>query len=301
MADSGLDVLFDVRNALAIGNYQGCVAEAQKLSPSGDEEREERDALMYRAMVAQGKYAVVKGDVTSDSPSSLQAVRRMASYFHKKADRASCVEEIKALAEDGISMANPTVALCSATILWQEGSTDEALRCLHAASASDSVECMALATQILLGMNRVDAARKELKKMQGLDEDATVTQLALAWVSLAVGGEKLQEAFYIYQELAEKYVGTTLLLNGQAAALIAQGKYDEADTCLQAALERDPNDVETLVNCIPVTQGMGKGPEVVQRYLNQLQDSAASHLFVANMNKADADFDEFAGRYGIGK
>ncbi len=45
---------------------------------------------------------------------------------------------------------------------------------------------LSLALQIYVSMSRIDLARKELKKMQEKDEDSTLTQLAQAWINIAL-------------------------------------------------------------------------------------------------------------------
>lgn len=44
----------------------------------------------------------------------------------------------------------------------------------------------ALSLMIYLRMNRVDLATKEFRKLREKDEDATLTQMAQAWLNLAL-------------------------------------------------------------------------------------------------------------------
>merc|ERR1712127_780049 len=170
-----------------------------------------------------------------------------------------------------------------ASCYYHKGDTDGAMRALSGA-VSDSLEIKALMIQCLLSIDRVDLARKEMRKMQELDEDATLTQLASAWCSLFVGGEKLQDSYYTFQELADKTKSTSLLLNGMAAAYLGQNQQD--DNC-----------AETLVNAIKNRFLAGRGIESGTRFLSELKSNHSNHPYMKDFAKKEAEFEMLAAQY----
>ncbi|KHN70950.1 Coatomer subunit epsilon [Toxocara canis] len=246
---------------------------------------------MYRAYIAQNKPSIALSEINASSaPPALVAVRRFAEYMANPANRSKIVEEVEAEFNGDIPN-DDTVFLMSAIIYMREQNIDNALRLLH---QSDSLECRAATVQCLLKLDRVDLAAKEVKKMQEIDEDSTVTQLALAWLNTALGKDKLKDAFYIYQEMIDKYGASPLLLVAQASCLIQQQKYEEAEKLLLDAQQRDPNYAEALINLVVVSQYLGKAPEVTNRYINQLKEGHPDHPWTIDYTAKEKVFDRLA-------
>jgi len=287
-----------VRNSYYLGLYQQCINEAQRVKVPDAGKSIERDVFMYRAYIAQQKYSVVLSEITNSSASQLQAVRLYAEYLQAAAHQPEQLDDLVKSVESKLSantdVENTILPLLAASIYFHQSNSDAALRVLH---NTESLEASALGVQVLLSINRVDLAKKELKLMIDADEDATLTQLAQAWLNLAIGGDKLQDAYYIFQEMADKNQASSLLLNGQASCLIGQNKIDEAESVLQEAINKDPDCPETLINMVVLSQQLGKAAEVTNRYISQLKSSHQYHSYINDMTVKEHEFDRLVLQY----
>lgn len=289
------DELFDLKTSFFLGNYQQAINEAQKLRTSNPRSQIEKDVYMYRSFIAQKKYGVVLDEIRSNASDELKYVRLMAEYLSNDAKKESIVNDLESKL-GSMNVSDPLVLLIIANIFYLAENYELALRVLHNADATVSLECSALSIQIYLKLERHDLAKKELKKLTEIDEDAIITQLSAAWVYMATG-EKLQDAFFTFQEQADKNSPTSLLLNSQALCLINQGKYDEAVETLQQAIDKDSNNPDAMVNMIVLCQHLGKPMEITNRYISQLKDSHKNHPFVRDLQTKENEFNRISVNY----
>ncbi|CAN6447486.1 unnamed protein product [Victoria cruziana] len=278
------DNLFSSRNNFYIGAYQAAINNSD-LRGLSEEESIERDCIIYRSYIAQDKLRLVINEIDESAPTALQAVKLLALYLSGPQHKESAISSLREWLDDPAIGNNPVLRLAAGIIYMHEQDYNEALKHTHSGGTMD---LLALNVQLYLKLHRTDHAEKQLKIMQQMDEDHTLTQLASAWLNLAVGGSKIQEAYLIYQDFAEKYQMTSLILNGKGVCCMHMGRFTEAEQLLLEALNKDANDAETLANLIVCCLHLGK-PST--RYLSQLKLSHPDHMLVKRASAAEENFD----------
>jgi len=290
---SGPDALFNVHNNFYLGAYQAAINEAADLQGLSANEATERDCFLYRSYIALGSYQLPISEINDDAPTALQAVKLLAVYLSDNNEKEKVLSTMQEWLADPSCASNVTLLNMAATVYQFEGNFVEALKCCHGAQ---SLELMALSIEIFLKMDRPDCAEKQLKEMMNIDDDATCTQLAQAWVNLALGGSKVQEAFYIFQELGDKYSWTVRLHNGSAICSMHMGRYDEAEKELLEALNKDSKDADTLSNLVVANLHLGKP---TSRFSNQLKMSNPNHPMLKRTATLEEAFDRAAQGFSV--
>ena len=213
-------------------------------------------------------------------------MKTLAAYLKSPSTQAAAaLEQADAWAEDPTCASNATVQLITGMVYALEGNYEAALKVCHSAL---NLEMMALSVQICLRMDRLDAAEKVQRGMSAIDDDAPLTQLSAAWVALHQGGGKVQEAYYIYQELGDKFNWTVRLHNGLAACQMRMERWEDAEAELLQAFEKNAKDGDTLANLVVVSIHLGKP---ATRYMTLLKSVAPGHALITKTAAAEEAFD----------
>ena len=188
MANDGPDELFTLRNNFYLGNFTQCVHEGGALRVTSEQLRLERDVLVCRSQLAMNNPDAVLaelGDVSADSPAPLQIIKKHAELVAYPEKQEEVLASLKQLVSEPANTANPIVQILAATIYQSCDDHRSALRTMR--NFDGGLEALAFGVQIYLAMNLPDKAYGLVKRMQQIDDDATLSQLSNAWVYLAIG------------------------------------------------------------------------------------------------------------------
>ncbi|KOS20240.1 Coatomer subunit epsilon [Escovopsis weberi] len=245
--------------------------------------------LVLRARLALGQAEDVLADVAGESEPDLAAIGALAEHSLGRTDAAlQKIEELAASAAE-----NVTVQIVGGIVFQAAGQSDKALALLS--QHQSSLEAVTLIVQIYLQQNRTDLAVKEVASARRWAQDSLLVNLAESWVGIRTGGEKYQQAFYVYEELAQApSTFSVRSLVSQAICELHLGRLEEAQAALEQAIQKEPNNADAIANSVVLTVVSGRDP---QELLETLKKADAGHQLLADLEEKSESFDKAAAKF----
>lgn len=86
---------------------------------------------------------------------------------------------------------------------------------------------------------------------------------------LLQGGEKYQQSFYVFEELAQAPATTSIVsIVSQAVSELHLGRVEEAQAALESAMQKEPKFAEAIANLLVLTVVTGKEPTELTAYVD---------------------------------
>ncbi|KAF2140470.1 uncharacterized protein K452DRAFT_288558 [Aplosporella prunicola CBS 121167] len=282
--------LVNIHNAFHQGQYQQ-VVDFDTSSFSASNELPAR-ILKLRARIALGQYDDVISEAEAESlVPDLAAAKTLAQYLKDPWDADDAIAAARKLAsEQGDSL---SVQLLAGSVLSNAGLNEEALALL--AKHQGSLDAVAMIIQIHLQQNRADLAAKEAQQARKWAQDSLLVNIAESWVGLREGGEKYQQAFYVFEELAQAPASQAVQsLLGQAISEMHLGRLPEAEAALQQAIGLDAKNGDVIANTIVLNTILGKDTTELRKNLAEVQPK---HPFFVDVQVKKEAFDAAQAKY----
>jgi len=296
------DELRPLRNFYYLGLYKNAIAEAESIKASNPDIAVIADVYLYRSQLEIDPSVVLKA-ITDKAPTSLRAVKLLATYRTANEDTKELVfETLLEWLSYTMIQNDPVLQTIAAIIYLEEEKYKEALKLL--ASPGENLEKMAINVQLYLKIDRVDLAAKIIKTMADVDDDDPLTQLATAWVYIAQGGDKISEAFYLLQELIEKFGQSVSILNSLAVCQLHLKNFTQAFQFLKQArnlrIEKGKKaHPDTLVNTIVCLHHMRKPADIITKIKMELEDADPNNAWLKDQETMSKIFDKHAKNLSI--
>ncbi|KAK3899777.1 coatomer epsilon subunit-domain-containing protein [Staphylotrichum tortipilum] len=285
--------LINIHNHFHQGQYQSVVDfDVSSLSP---ENALPARVLQLRARVALGQAEDALADVQGETESHVELAALAALAQQALGDEEEAVGIVEALLAKGdVAAENATVQVLGGTVLQAAGRSEEALALLG--RHQGSLDAVALIVQIHLQQNRNDLAVKEVAAARRWAQDSLLVNLAESWVGLRLGGEKYQQAFYVFEELAQApATSSAQSLVSQAVAELHLGRTEEAQAALDQAMKKGSEyAADAIANQLVLSVISGKG---AGEWLSSLQTADAQHPLLADLADKSDLFDKAATKY----
>lgn len=125
------------------------------------------------------------------------------------------------------------------------------------------------------------------------------------------GGDKYQQAFYVFEELAQAPSTCSIQsLVSQAVCELHLGRLEESQAALEQAMQKDPEYVEAIANTLVLTVVSGNDPKELTEYVwcfhfalsqltccRSLKKADPKHQFFVDLEEKSALFDKAATKY----
>ena len=300
--------LLPVANAFHAGAYDKTIGMASMMqtqtSTLSEQQRLLGQCYLLHAQLAIHEHQKVKDVTATATEGPLRALFLLSQYLSNQLDgaqRGRVLQEARAFAEKLPSSAS-MLALTArskaiiADIFMSEGLLEECMR-LVAPHVHVDMECAGALFRCYTRIHRLDLCANLLMELKKMAEDASLTLQCEASLYLKQGAAKIQDAFYVYQELLETYGSNLKLLNNQAVALMSMHEFAKAEKLLSEAYQLNQKDPVTLAHLMVCARQLRRPMENVNMFKQGLFENGPRHPVVLETDLKSSLFDRLVQKF----